>query len=175
MAQLSLCVASKTPDQTPKRRVVFDSHITTATLNEDRMAVTPGPMTALKIQNNWQPSEAVVPGHKSNAIGFISMDEAENNERILPAPDNNIVSDQRSFQEDYADFQRMIRDLKDDHERKSNTMLNLNDLLATAHAETLQDQGDLAMFLGDIGSLNAELENQIGEYETFLKSFPESV
>ena len=138
------------------------------------MAVTPGPMTALKIQNNRQPSDAVVADHKSNAIGFMSMDEAENNERILPAPDNNSVPTQRSFEEDYADFQRMIRDLTDDHERKTNAMLNLNDLLATAHAETLQDQGDLVMFLGDIGSLNAELEDQIGEYEMFLNSFPES-
>lgn len=145
-------------------------------MNEDRMTVTPGPITAIKLQKKHQGPEKTIadPKSTSTAIGFMSMGEAESNERILPSPGNANGPSQTSFEEEYANFQRMVRDLSDDHERNSNTMLNLNELLATAHAETLQDQGDLAMFLGDMCSFNADLDDQIGEYETFLASFPES-
>ena len=99
------------------------------------------------------------------------MGESESNERILPTPET--MPSQRSFEDDYSDFQLMIRDLTDVHERNDNAILELKVLLASAYAETLQDRGDLAMFLGDVGDLNAELDDQIAEYEEFLSAFPE--
>ena len=126
-------------------------------------------MTALKLQNNRDLSEETMADPNSTAIGFMSMEEADRNERILPSPDNATVPDSEIFfEEGYANFQRMIRDLADDHEREGNALLDLNDLLATAHAETLEDQADLAMFLGDIRRFNADLDDQIREYEAFL-------
>ena len=88
-------------------------------------------------------------------------------DQILPAEK---VNTKKSFESNYADFQRILQDLTDLHERGDSTVLSMNVNFATAYAETLQDQGELSMMLATLFELNAEMDGQIAAYQEFFGS-----
>lgn len=131
-------------------------------------SVTPGPNSATKppVSTNGTYGLATGAGggrEEMNTIDPVPMD-------ISPAKDLNSME---SFGSNYTEFQNIIQELKDIHERGDSAILSMNVLLATAYAETLQDQGDLSMFLASLSQLNIDMDDQIAEYEEFVGSFAE--
>jgi len=168
---LHLSTNTKSPNNHNGRHVHFDSpgveYAMTPRLGNNRTAVTPGPLTAHKMQ---QPP----------SVGFMSMGETETNERILPKPRTSTNQDaqcqQRSEQETFCDdghkLELALRNLNDTHARSDAAVLDMQVHLASAYANILEDQGNLSIFLRDLGDAQAVMEDQITSYEQLLRAFP---
>ena len=121
-------------------------------------SVTPAPLSALKADDK-NPISDRTGGDTPAAVFTLEGD----NERILPA-------EKAKFEDNYANFRRIIRDLSDAHNRGDSDFLAMKVEFASANAETLLDHGDLSMVLESLHDLTADLDSQMAEYEAFLKS-----
>ena len=116
-----------------------------------------------KVHRPTPTATAPNPTGQDAAAAFSTFEGA--NERILPAG-------KAKFEDNHVEFRRSIADLEDVHRRGDRDFLAMKVEFETAHAETLQDQGELSMLLGSVFELVADLDLQINEYDEFLGSFP---
>lgn len=122
-------------------------------------SVTPGFPSGHKT-NRSIPAAPIPTGNDAAAV-FSTFEGS--NERILPA-------EKATFEDNYAEFQRIIQDLSDSHKRGDSEFSGLTTAFVTAYADTLQDQGELSTILASLYELNSDLDCQIAEYDAFLES-----
>jgi len=133
-------------------------------------SITPGPDTALKNKSSLGQGAAKTVADRMSEHDLMEIDQHDtndnsSNERIIPAGN---VNSEKKFEEAHEEFQRTLRDLGDELESGDKVLLDVNVQLVTAHAEAVQDQGDLLTFLGSMEQVNAEMDAMLGEYEEYL-------
>ena len=84
-------------------------------------------------------------------------------ERILP--------EGKSFEDQFSDFQRLIRELTTNQQRGDDEFLSMNVDFRTSYTSTLEDQGDLMLMLEGLYTLSSEMDQQIAEYQAFVEGF----
>ena len=138
-------------------------------------SITPGPDTALKNKSSLGQVAATPMADRMSEHDLMDMDQHEtndnssvnsSNERIIPAGN---VNNEKKFEESHEEYQRILRDLGDVLESGDKEILDLDVRLVTAHAEAVQDQGDLLTLLGSLEQASAEMDAMNREYEEYAE------